>query len=126
MEPVGWGWIVVSTGIDLDDAIRHARSEACGDDQGAAEHDQLAGWLEELRELRAAKALFDSQVPLTTVLPFTRWKHRNGETYIVVGIGQGCGGVIEGKALVVYEDLLKRRLWIRGPAEFLDGRFTQE
>lgn len=38
--------------MDLNEAILNARSLACGDDASAAEHDQLAKWLEELRDLR--------------------------------------------------------------------------
>lgn len=57
------------------------------------------------------------------VLPYTRWKHHKGGTYIIVGVACGCGGAIEGQSQVVYQDERTQRLWVRGLEEFLDGRF---
>jgi len=42
--------------MNLDDAILHARHQSCQGGECGAEHDQLAMWLEELRNLRAEQA----------------------------------------------------------------------
>ena len=62
---------------------------------------------------------------LADLKPFSKWVHKKGGIYSVIEVAVGCGGDLEGKSLVVYEDQATRRLWVRDVVEFLDGRFTK-
>lgn len=52
----------------------------------------------------------------------TRWRHRNGGEYTVIGVGRIEADL---SPVVVYRDHKLGRVWVRPLAEFEDGRFEQ-
>lgn len=52
----------------------------------------------------------------------TRWRHRKGGEYTVIGVGRIEADL---SPVIVYRDDKLGRVWVRSVAEFEDGRFTQ-
>jgi hypothetical protein len=65
-------------------------------------------------------------VDSSLIQPSTIWLHKKGGHYVVIAIGTGCGGGIEGVPLVIYERLHDHKVYVRSLAEFADGRFTSD
>lgn len=61
-----------------------------------------------------------------TIQPSTTWLHKKGRHYLVVALGTGCGGGMEGMPVVIYEGLPDRKVYVRSLDEFADGRFTPD
>lgn len=52
----------------------------------------------------------------------TRWRHRKGGEYTVIGVGRIEADL---SPVIVYRDDKLGRVWVRPVGEFEDGRFTQ-
>jgi hypothetical protein len=56
--------------------------------------------------------------------PYSLWRHRKGDLYVVLGVSQCSTNGSEGKESVVYYSLKYKALRDRVLHEFLDGRFV--